>query len=393
MLLKARTIRSGVDLGPCRTAIQRPNPALGTSMLYSVYIEDGVAKVATTAMVDRIPTQWDFEYSLVTAVDVAIGFDGAWKQGDSRRYNFYTIGSPWIAIVRPDGRLTVQQGQLDVPNQLVAGGVTKVSMIRGWKGTSLTHQDQGLVVVYIRDGAVRYRNRAEQANGDVIWESEKTVSTLPTPAVNVAAFRTNDYRLGIVAEVAGKLHWTLTERMWAGMGIGEEHVGASLVDYAITVSDIERHQAYAPNEHVAASLVDFCIGPLLYGLPPLPMLVGNIPVIEDGSENWGKRVRITFDHNTYDVVGKQAAFTVIDEDSVSFLITMVDHGETIREVVLTMEDFNDATGDLTVTYDNSKGLITGEAGQAVNNFEETFTPANLVPSAVEPPELEAIWNE
>jgi len=379
MLLKARTIRSGVALGPHRIAAQRPSVLAGPTKLYTAYIEDEYAKVATSLAVDRIPTQWDFEYSLTKAVDVAIEFDGRWQRVGNR-WELYTIGSPYVAVVRTTGQLTIQQGQLDTPTILVDSGVTRVAMVRGWKNVLMWNRDQGLIVVYIKNGKVYYRTYAQQPPDlPAIWEPERAIVELPSPAQNISAFRTNDYRVGIACEHNGKIYWALTERNWAGMAI-ESHTITAGIDVTVDLIPITYADIY--HEHTITAGVSLDVA-LLWGVAYNSF---------KSAENDGDTTIIACaEHFLTNLT--PGDFEVRDTTNALFSVTAVTYTDDPCIIELTVESLNFSTpGDLTLKFLGS-GTTKGEAGQDVDPFEITFTPEGLEYVDVDPPEVEAIWNE
>jgi len=380
MLLKARTIRTGVDLGPARVAVQRPDPFKGPTKLYMAYIEDGWAKVATSLMVDRIPTQWDYEYSLATAIDVAIEFDGRWERIPGGQHAPYTVGSPFVAIVRPFGRLTVQRGQLDTPFELAADGVSRVAMLRGWKNTYLWNHDQGVIIAYIRNGVVCYRNYAQQPPDlPAIWEPERIVTELPTPTQNIALFRTNDYRVGIICESNGRLYWTITTRNWALMAIEQHTIGAAITLetelISLTYTDIYN------DLHTITGVIGLELL-TLYGAA-----YNNIVTIYNEDN---ETIHIFFEHQITELVAED--FQVYDENDDLFDVTglAADSEDPLHFVLTTLDLNHSVEGDLTLKF---LGGGRGEADQLFDPFNTVFTPTGLEYEEVSGPEVEAIWNE
>jgi hypothetical protein len=421
LLLTPYTIRVNQTLGPLDIAVRREDENAIPQGLSMVYIEDGIAKVAWLNIEDHVGRGWKRQYDIGPAVDCAIDYDGRWTRITSfndlyftttSRWALVTEGEPWIALVHADGSLTVRQGQHGTVLTLVADNVTKVSMLRSWKSviTGQNH-DHGIVVAYIRDGEVKYRNYAEHYITLIPdWESEKTVpfDTGTYPAENVALFRTNDYRLGCLAEINGQLEWWISKRNWVGMAIPPETISASITNYTLALLPVYFYGVGGPaaatnpvhikgeyqwgehnSEKIAASITNYTLT-LLYAGPLWPETIENI---DDGLGEWGLYIKLTFNHDIYGAAGKQTAFSVTDSNSTPFSVQGTAQGDTIREVVLAVVDFNSAVGDITVAYTGGPGLLTGEGDQEVGAFSEAFTPVNLVPPAANPPEPEAIWNE
>ncbi len=501
LLLTPHTVRVGAILGPLDIAVRREDANKIPQGLSMAYIEDGTAKVAWLDIDAHVGRGWQHQYDIGPAIDVAIDYDGRWTRITSfndlyftttSRWALVTYGDPYIALVKPDGSLTVQVGQ-GAQTTLAADNVTKISLMRSWKNVLIWNHDHGIIACYIRNGEVRYRSYAQQADGiTTLWENERTLAEFESPeiqtlflggasggtftlgdgttntsaiaynasaatiqteleaiygagnvtveagtdftitfamavgvsglvadftdltgalnpllsvaqtyglAANVALFRTNDYRTGLLAEAGGQIHWAISSRNWAGMAIPDELILASISGLSIELTEVQHIVVgdYEPGEHygtvglqrqvpaelISAGVTNFSIA-LLYGISPVCLTVEN-----SDAEN----ILLTFDEQVFGAAGQQAAFSVVDENSISWSVLTVAQGAHTREVALTLVDFNNAAGDLTISYNNATGTMTGEAGQAVGSFSKAFTPVGLVPDEEDPPAPIAAWNE
>jgi hypothetical protein len=207
----------------------------GPVKLHRIYIENGVAKVATSYSTGRFPAwmvsrhlKWTEQFTIGNAEAVAIEFDGRWHRVGGR-WELITTGEPYYFWV-DGGKLSVQQGQ-GPTYELAPSGVTKLAALRGWKNTALWNHDQGIICAYIRGGDLYYRNFANQGTDadplPAIWDTERKVDEL-SPAQDVALFRTNDYRTGFLAERNGEIHWAITSRNWAVMALEPHTITAGI---------------------------------------------------------------------------------------------------------------------------------------------------------------------
>lgn len=130
-----------------------------------------------------------------------------------------------------------------------------------------------------------------------------------------------------------------------------------------------------------------------------------------GSYQWysmGHKVMITFDRGIQNKVGHEALLAMVDSLSANYSVYATEGGdpwadpipparfEGTRQWLFTSDNFNECDGDLTIDYTEAIGSgLQGEAGQDVGTFQIIFTPTGLIePRAiVDPPEVEAIWNE
>lgn len=97
---------------------------------------------------------------------------------------------------------------------------------------------------------------------------------------------------------------------------------------------------------------------------------GSLPGIEEGADLSSKYLWLKVDLSTSDItvspkVSNLKAVVVSAADN-RFLLLHIDP----------LQRFNNVEGDLTVSYDQSKGTLSGEGG-AVQSFTRTFTPVDL----------------
>ena len=395
-LLQARTIRTGTSLGPLDICIRRENVNADPTEIIMLYIENGTAKVATLPYVHTPDQNFVYRYTVGPATDVACDFDGRWHKITDRTGIYFdtaiiwalqTFGEPYIARVNA-GVLTVQQGNAPLASiTLAPDNVTKVSCLRGWKNTYLWNHDQGIIVAYIRSGAVCCRNYAQQPpDQPALWENERTIAEFDTsvhPADNISIFRTNDYRVGILAEINGQMEWVLSERNWANMAIEDHHLSVGITDYTISVLPIVPSSYYHP-EHITTGITDYFIAQCT---PITPILTG----IENPDEH---KIILTFSHAiTQPRTGHQSAFTVRDSalTPAFFTVLSTSAGSTPNKLVLNMANFASATGNMVVTYntgvtaDNLIPRLTCNNGVgdpcefAIDSFIQVFTPVLTPP--------------
>ena len=406
-MLTPITIRTGDALGPLDVAVKREDPDGPAHELMMVYIEGGIAKLANSTSYVIQPTgeHWSYIGDIAQAVDVAIDYDGYWlrtafdpmEYGTYGRFNLITAGEPWIFRVSPEGALIARQGILGSDLTLVESGVTKVDALRGWKSILKAEDDQGLIVAYIKDGDVYYRTYAEQAGGTFIWESERQITEFDTStydAVNIAMFRTIDYRSGILAEINGIIYMLITHRNWSGMALPDEIITVSITDLAIDLVEVEH--VTSEHEEIITARIDDLVTLLLWAGDTYGISAINIPTttevtaepvgtgdgIEDeflllhepgtGSEtiyldgvpvspddytisgktftfgtppvdtavitadyeweNWGIYVEVSCDHGVTNVSGNHAQFAMDDDNEISYTPISTAEGDPVPKI-------------------------------------------------------------
>ena len=384
-LLQARTIRTGTDLGPLDICIRREDVNADPTEIIMAYIENGTAKVATLPYVHTPDQEFTYQYTIGEAVDVACDFDGRWYKITDRTGIYFdtsiiwavqTFGEPYLVRVMANGTLHVQQGQSGASLQLADSGVSKVSCLRGWKNTYLWNHDQGIIVAYIKNSSVHYRTYAQQPpDQPALWENERTITELPTPAQNVSIFRTNDYRVGILAESSGGMHWVLTPRNWANMAIEDHNISGQITDVTVDLIPITEDE-YHDDHNISGQITDV-------SCKLCPEIYPTVDTISNPGPDDTVTILIETDLNLYgDLTGLQAAFVVTDQTATPFAVSATTKGLTDNTIKLTVANFESASGDLTVTYTHLTAPIyaqvEGSCFMELANFAIPFTP-NLTP--------------
>jgi len=390
--LAPQTVRTGNSLARLDVCARREDKNEEPTEYVMLYIEGGLAKVATLPYVFLPDELFEYQYTVGPATDVAICFDGIFEHISSHKglyfdtaicWTLVTSGDPYIAIIN-DGILTIQQGQNGTPFGLCDANVTRVSLIRGYKSVTDVLTDQGLVCAYVKtDGKAYYRNYCEQEDGSYIWEIEREITELGTGITDLGLFRTGDYRLGFLVEKSGIITWTITDRSWSGMAWLPEYLSAN-VSMTVDVYEVDYHDTQSDDDHISAA-ANMTVT-VLWGISPIFTAAENIA---NGEDDYGYLVRLTFDHDIDSVAGNDLAFMMEDEAESLFASTAVTQISD-RVIEVAFQNFNNAIGEVTVTY--TAGTMVGEAGQAVDTQSFSFTPTNLVPFAVDPPVVISIEN-
>lgn len=388
----AETIRTGANLGDVSLAPRRQKVTGPPNRIYEIHVVGGVVGTAIREYPDKFKDGWQNQFTLGAGSKVAIAFDGEWHRY-RRLWRLVTHEKPWIFWVDGDGKLWAQLWDDDTTKQELATGVTYVRAIRAWKNLNIADKDQGIVVGYIKsDGKVYYRNYCQLLDLTYTWEIERQVTEFTGTASSLNLFITNDYRMGFtVADSLDDIYWYITDRDWAGMAIGAEYIKAS-VGGSIDLIEIEKISTYN-TEYIQASVGGSIQH--LYAMGDNSIrFMENIPItMEDENQeeyqNYGFRIyaKLEYDLTDFDYLD----FTLKDDNNTPFAITGV-YKANKRTYVFNTADFNNAYGDLTLTFAGG-GATKGEAGQNVDSFSSSFTPENLVPTFIPLPEVEVIWNE
>lgn len=208
------------------------------SLAYAICLDDGVAKIYKRKFPAGLEYPWEYRWTLGTATDVAIEFNGVWKMNTEKEwYYLQTEEYPYVFYVR-NGNLYVQVWRDSDNASLLATGVSQISACKGWQSSVEQDLDQGLIIGYLKSGSVYYRALCCQENGSYVWEAEHEVSTLGMGNTTLSVIRTNDFRIGFLTQNSGRMLLALTHRNYAGMSVRPETVHINASNVKMWISDI-----------------------------------------------------------------------------------------------------------------------------------------------------------
>lgn len=372
------TIRTNAGLGYSSFAVKRKTANGRPSMIYNIFIDNGIIKTAIREYPDYNKKKWTTQFEIGEGLAVAIAFDGYWEY-HSNKWRMITNEDPNLFWVDTNGNLYSQLWDDEATKTLLATDAIKVKAIRAWRNVNIPEVDQGLVVGYIKTDGVYYRNYAYQENGGVLWEPERLVYSGTVNNVNL--FLTNDYRMGFAIEDSlNKIHLQITERAWVGMALGREKF-YSKPSASIDFLKIQYRQIYGTEYFDVVPKVSTS---LLYGSSYNRVLA--IENIDDGTGDYGKQIKIMFEKSVFDT--SIVDFSLIDVNGDPYGIEIVTEISP-TEFIITIMDFNNSQGDLTLTFTSS--TARNEAGYPFDSIVTDFTPINLIGTT--PPEVEEVWNE
>lgn len=150
--------------------------------------------------------------------------------------------------------------------------------------------------------------------------------------------------------------------------------------------------------------IDYPTGAITFSSTPT---AGHSIAIAHDWLSYGHMIKVTFDNGIQNGSGLQAQVTVVDTIPNNYVCSATELGadwdnpipvarfDGSRELLLTVSNFNECVGDLTLDYTSIPSTLLGEAEQDVSSFQLIFTPSNLIAprnNAVAPV-VEVIFNE
>ena len=378
--LEKQTVLHSDNITKTSLAVCHPTISRGATYIYFAYIESGELKITRTYYADIMEHhEWEPVEFSERAEDVALCFDGTMPKAPGGWIEFKTEQVPWVFWVLNGmlfGRKLDDHGD---PAVLAEANCSAVSAVRAmW--SSHGGFDFGLVVFFLLNGQLYYR---QLINGE--WTDAEVVLFGPSNVswVEVSAFRTWDYRIGVQAKTAdGYTYELFTQFMGIGKQTTEHMVVNADADGCLT--EIQYRDG-SNTEHINVDVQ--LSGALIYALSSMPVLAFNIT---DEEDNWGKLVVVRLDYPVTVVDGNGAAFSLIDSNGVEYRGLTSEASDDGLSVTIEFTDINNAVGECILRY--TPGTIQSPA-VAMESWSIAFLPVNLVPVAAEPPKVMEVWNE
>ena len=338
------TIRQKTGLGDIGVAPRRFKPYGRPNRIYEIHVDNGVVGTAIREYPDTFKEGWKDQFTLGGGVSVGLAFDGNWQRYRSA-WRLVTDEKPWIFWVDTSGVLWRQLWDDASTLSQLDTGVSYVRAIRAWRNQYSAELDQGIVVGYIKtDGSVWYRNYCRQADGTVIWEIARQISTV-TNAVHLNLFLTNDYRIGFCIEKLNRdIQWVITQRNWSGMALIPENIHGVLALnevklIPITYTDLKATERVESN--ITFGKVNFC---------PFDVIINFTPSIIRAKRMDNHLIEIEYDTDIYEVPNCPECFTI----SNNLVVTVAKFGSRILQ--LTTSNSLVSVGSWTVTYNGLGGI-------------------------------------
>ena len=249
------------DIAPALgdVAVRQMSGDKDLALAYALCLDDGIATMYMRKFPAGFDFKWEQQFVFGAASDVALEFGGTWKMNAAEEwYYLETDEFPYIFFVR-DGNLYVQYWRDDSTRALLATGVSQISACKGWQSSVDIDLDQGLIIGYLKDGAVFYRALCCQSDGSYIWETEHEVTTLGTGNTTLSVIRTNDFRIGFLTQNNGNMLLTLTHRNYAGMSVRPESMHINTANARMSLPDITRKYGSTTETTGVAALLPYGI--------------------------------------------------------------------------------------------------------------------------------------
>lgn len=200
----------------------------------------------------------DFGEGLTAGVE----FYGRWApRSSSDKYTIETESAPFVFILGLDNVLRVYSGDsFDTVYELDTD-VTAIGACQGFNSMYYIEQDQGLVIAYVKEGNVYYRQWLyDDSSASYRWFAKEPVYE-EGDASFVSMHRLPDYRLGICVQHASGTKWLITDRTYVSQAIKPELVTPYMEGLSVTTV---RELSIADIDYSTATVNTFEEGPVYH---------------------------------------------------------------------------------------------------------------------------------
>lgn len=240
--LATRLLDAGVDVQDI--SIKQLSTDNSPSEIYAIGYEGDrlILKSREYSLLQRV--NWIAIKDFGQGKGAAVEFTGKWlNRNNADRYTIETEETPHVFIINDKGILINYHGSDFSNEEILDTDVDVISACQGFSSMYDIMQNQGLVVVYIKNGNVLYRQRLY--NPDIKEYQWYPAITLYNQgdASFVSIHRLPDYRLGICVVHSSGTKWFITNRTYISQAVKPELIQPSLSDSYEVFTVVDKDKA------------------------------------------------------------------------------------------------------------------------------------------------------
>lgn len=222
---------SGIDI--IDIAVKELSTIGTPSEIWSIGFEENNLLLRNNEYNNPNGNQWNEIYNFGTVRGGAIEFYGTWYE--DRRQNkskLFTEENPFVFIIDANSDLLVYTDGDYENSTLLATGVDKVSACTCYKSNIISSLDQGMVVAYLKNGNVYYRQWKYYDETSNNWFPAEEVD-VEGGAIDVSVHRLPDYRVGILVKKNDGSKWYISDRTFIGNTFKLENLDTNTDSYTV----------------------------------------------------------------------------------------------------------------------------------------------------------------
>lgn len=221
--LATRLLDAGIDIQDI--SIKQLDSDKEPSEIYAIGYESTrlILKNRPYSLLQRV--NWTAIKDFGEGISAAVEFNGSWAvRTRESKYTIETEVQPFVFIVDLLGSLKVYSGSTYEEVIELDTEVSYVTACKGFNSVFNITDDQGLVVVYIKNGNVYYRQYLYDSTiNSYTWDGHNILYE-NGDASFVSIHRLPDYRLGIFITHSAGTKWFITDRTYVSQGFKPEFI-------------------------------------------------------------------------------------------------------------------------------------------------------------------------
>lgn len=238
--LATRLLDAGIDVEDI--SIRQLETDTSPSEIWAVGFEGNRLLLKSREYSEVLRANWTAIKDFGEGLKACVEFTGQWlNRNNSDKFTLETEATPFVLILGVDNVLKSYYGSsFDITLNL-DDAVTDVSACQGYNSMLDINQNQGLIVAYVKNGNVYYRQWLynEDIDGYMWYPAETLYEGGDAEHVNV--HRLPDYRVGICVQNAAETKWYITERTYISQAVKPEIISTMTDSLTIaTVIDASR---------------------------------------------------------------------------------------------------------------------------------------------------------
>ena len=229
--LATRLLDAGIDVQDI--SIRQLSTDNAPSEIHAVGFEGNRILLKSRVYSQLQRADWTAIHDFGEGIDAAVEFNGSWtlRHGASK-FTIDTEQQPYVFIVDTDKNLKVYYGAGYSESQQLDINVDMVSACRGYNSMFNASDDQGLIVAYLKEGNVYYRQYLYE-NSEYKWQGYIALYE-GGDASFVSIHRLPDYRVGICVTHSTGTKWFITDRTYVSQGFKPEIVSTRTEGLSLT---------------------------------------------------------------------------------------------------------------------------------------------------------------
>ena len=185
------------------------------SEIWSLGFDEGELFLRNNIYNNPNGNKWNDVHDFGIVYGGCLEFYGSWFTTDQSSYHLNTEDYPFVFIIDGERNLYAYSNNDYENGELLATNVTQVSSVIGYKSNIIASKDQGLIVAYLKNGNVYYRQWKYYDEESNMWYSSEEVYT-GGDAYDVSIHRLPDYRIGILIKATNGDQWFISDRTYIG---------------------------------------------------------------------------------------------------------------------------------------------------------------------------------